>query len=99
MARNSTYLVGITPAALLLALFFVGPALWALYSSLTNLALVRRERLLHLPIGRNDCEYAAAALLGTFAVGAQAASLFVFLVGLTALGLWAVTRLAASFRL
>jgi len=42
---------------------------------------------------------AAAALLGTFAVGAQAASLFVFLVGLTALGLWAVTRLAASFRL
>ncbi len=28
------------PAALLLALFFVGPAVWALYSSLTNLALV-----------------------------------------------------------
>src|SRR2546430_17407301 len=28
------------PAAALLALFFVGPALWALYSSLTNLALV-----------------------------------------------------------
>jgi hypothetical protein len=42
---------------------------------------------------------AAAALLGTFAVEAQAASLFVFLVALTALGLWAVTRLAASFRL
>ena len=40
VARNSTYLVGVTPAALLLALFFVGPALWALYSSLTNLALV-----------------------------------------------------------
>lgn len=42
---------------------------------------------------------AVAALLGTFAVEAQAASLFAFLVGLTGLGLWAVTRLAASFRL
>jgi hypothetical protein len=42
---------------------------------------------------------AAAALLGTFAVEAQAASLFAFLFALTALGLWAVTRLAASFRL
>src|SRR5712692_3329395 len=41
----------------------------------------------------------AAALLGTFAVEAQAASLFVFLAATTALGLWAVTRLAASFRL
>ena len=40
LARNSAYLVGVTPAALLLSLFFVGPALWAIYSSLTNLALV-----------------------------------------------------------
>ena len=40
LARNSTYIAGVAPAALLLALFFVGPALWALYSSLTNLALV-----------------------------------------------------------
>ena len=40
LARNSAYLAGLTPAALLLSLFFVGPALWAIYSSLTNLALV-----------------------------------------------------------
>ena len=40
VARNSAYLIGLTPAALLLSLFFVGPALWAAYSSLTNLALV-----------------------------------------------------------
>jgi len=32
--------VGLTPAALLLSLFFVGPSLWALYTSLTNKALV-----------------------------------------------------------
>ncbi|TMC71935.1 MAG: sugar ABC transporter permease [Chloroflexi bacterium] len=38
--RNSAYLVGLTPAALLLSLFFVGPSLWALYTSLTNKALV-----------------------------------------------------------
>jgi multiple sugar transport system permease protein len=38
--RNTTYVAGLMPAAALLALFFVGPALWALYSSLTNLALV-----------------------------------------------------------
>ena len=40
VGRNSTYVAGVLPAAALLALFFVGPALWALYSSLTNLALV-----------------------------------------------------------
>ena len=32
--------MGLTPAALLLSLFFVGPSLWALYTSLTNKALV-----------------------------------------------------------
>lgn len=37
--RNSAYFIGLTPAALLLALFFIGPALWAIYSSLTNMAL------------------------------------------------------------
>ncbi len=40
LARDRAYVAGILPAAALLALFFVGPALWALYSSLTNLALV-----------------------------------------------------------
>jgi multiple sugar transport system permease protein len=38
--RNRLYLAGLTPAALLLALFFVGPALWAIGSSFTNRALV-----------------------------------------------------------
>ncbi|MFN2519428.1 MAG: carbohydrate ABC transporter permease [Candidatus Limnocylindria bacterium] len=40
MQRNSAYLAGLAPAALLLALFFVGPTLWAAYSSFTNSALV-----------------------------------------------------------
>jgi len=40
LGKNGLYLAGLTPAALLLALFFVGPALWALASSFTNRALV-----------------------------------------------------------
>jgi multiple sugar transport system permease protein len=40
IGRNRLYLAGLTPAALLLALFFVGPALWAIGSSFTNRALV-----------------------------------------------------------
>ena len=40
VARNSPYLLGLTPAALLLAVFFIAPALWAAGTSLTNLALV-----------------------------------------------------------
>jgi multiple sugar transport system permease protein len=40
LARNRLYLAGLTPAAFLLALFFVGPALWAIGSSFTNRALV-----------------------------------------------------------
>ena len=38
--RNRLYLAGLSPATFLLALFFVGPALWALASSFTNRALV-----------------------------------------------------------
>jgi len=37
--RNGAYVVALTPATLLLALFFVAPALWAAYASLTNRAL------------------------------------------------------------
>jgi len=37
--RNGAYVGGLTPAAVLLALFFVGPAVWAAYASLTNRAL------------------------------------------------------------
>src|SRR2546425_4838896 len=40
LARNRLYLAGLSPAAFLLAMFFVGPALWALGSSFTNRALV-----------------------------------------------------------
>jgi multiple sugar transport system permease protein len=40
IGRNRLYLAGLTPAALLLALFFVGPAVWAIGSSFTNRALV-----------------------------------------------------------
>ena len=38
--RNRLYFAGLTPAAFLLALFFIGPALWAFASSFTNRALV-----------------------------------------------------------
>lgn len=40
LARDRAYVAGVLPAAALLSLFFIGPAIWALYSSLTNLALV-----------------------------------------------------------
>jgi multiple sugar transport system permease protein len=40
LGRNRLYLAGLSPAVFLLALFFVGPALWALFSSFTNRALV-----------------------------------------------------------
>jgi multiple sugar transport system permease protein len=40
LGRNKLYLAGLSPAAFLLALFFVGPALWAVGSSFTNRALV-----------------------------------------------------------
>jgi multiple sugar transport system permease protein len=40
LGRSRLYLAGLSPAAFLLALFFVGPALWALGSSFTNRALV-----------------------------------------------------------
>ena len=40
IGRNRLYLAGLSPAVFLLALFFVGPALWALFSSFTNRALV-----------------------------------------------------------
>lgn len=40
LRRNAAYLGGLAPAAVLLALFFVAPAAWAAYTSLTNTALV-----------------------------------------------------------
>ncbi len=40
LRRNGAYVAGLTPAALLLTLFFIGPSLWALYTSFTNKALV-----------------------------------------------------------
>jgi multiple sugar transport system permease protein len=40
LGRNRLYLAALSPAAFLLALFFMGPALWALGSSFTNRALV-----------------------------------------------------------
>ncbi len=38
--RNRTYLFGLSPVAVLLALFFIGPAAWAVWSSFTNRALL-----------------------------------------------------------
>ena len=41
--RNRAYVVGLMPAAILLALWFVGPALWGFYASFTNRALTGRN--------------------------------------------------------
>jgi multiple sugar transport system permease protein len=38
--RERSYVVALTPATLLLTLFFVVPAAWAVYASLTNLSLL-----------------------------------------------------------
>ena len=38
--RNRAYLLGLSPVAILLAVFFVGPAGWAVWSSFTNRALL-----------------------------------------------------------
>ncbi len=38
--RNRAYVFGLTPAVILLAIFFLAPAIWAAYSSFTNRALV-----------------------------------------------------------
>ena len=40
MAGNGPYVLALLPAAGLVALFFLGPALWAVYASFTNMALV-----------------------------------------------------------
>jgi multiple sugar transport system permease protein len=40
LAGNGPYIVALLPALGLVALFFLGPALWAIYASFTNMALV-----------------------------------------------------------
>jgi multiple sugar transport system permease protein len=39
-AGNGPYVLALLPALALVALFFLGPALWAIYASFTNMALV-----------------------------------------------------------
>src|SRR2546423_2837495 len=40
LGGNAPYVVALLPALGLVGLFFVGPALWAVYASFTNMALV-----------------------------------------------------------
>jgi multiple sugar transport system permease protein len=40
MAGNGPYILALLPAIGLVALFFLGPAVWAIYASFTNMALV-----------------------------------------------------------
>src|ERR1700730_689899 len=40
MTGNRPYVVALLPAMGLVALFFLGPALWAIYASFTNMSLV-----------------------------------------------------------
>ncbi len=40
LSGNGPYVVALLPALALMALFFLGPALWAVYASFTNMALV-----------------------------------------------------------
>ena len=40
MKRSRYLFLGMTPAAVLISLFFIAPAVWGIYASLTNMALV-----------------------------------------------------------
>lgn len=55
--RNRAYLLGLSPTALLLALFFVGPAVWAIYASFTNRALTGADARNFRFVGLDNYRY------------------------------------------
>ncbi len=80
--RNRALIGGLLPAASLLSLFFIAPAIWAIYTSFTNRALVgldarhprnvgwaNYERLIHSPAFKTVLENSLVFVLGSAVVG------------------------------
>lgn len=80
--RNRALLAGLVPAASLLSLFFIAPAIWAIYFSFTNRALVgldarhprhvgwaNYERLLHSPAFTTVLKNSLVFVVGSAIVG------------------------------
>src|SRR3954468_16729628 len=80
--RNRALLAGLLPAASLLSLFFVAPAIWAIYTSFTNRALVgldarhprhvgwaNYERLLHSPAFKTVLTNSLVFVIGSAVIG------------------------------
>jgi multiple sugar transport system permease protein len=87
--RNRSLIGGLLPAASLLSLFFIAPAVWAIYTSFTNRALVgldarhprhvgwaNYERLLHSPAFKTVLTNSLVFVIGSAVIGQ-------FLLGLT----------------
>jgi len=80
--RNRSLIGGLLPAASLLSLFFVAPAIWAIYTSFTNRALVgldarhprhvgwaNYERLLHSPAFKTVLTNSLVFVIGSAVIG------------------------------
>jgi multiple sugar transport system permease protein len=80
--RNRSLIGGLLPAASLLSLFFVAPAIWAIYTSFTNRALVgldarhprhvgwaNYERLLHSPAFKTVLINSLVFVVGSAVIG------------------------------
>jgi len=80
--RNRSLIGGLLPAASLLSLFFIAPAVWAIYTSFTNRALVgldarhprhvgwaNYERLLHSPAFKTVLTNSLVFVIGSAVIG------------------------------
>src|SRR4051794_39892171 len=80
--RNRALIGGLLPAACLLSLFFIAPAIWAIYTSFTNRALVgldarhprhvgwaNYERLIHSPAFKTVLENSLVFVVGSAIIG------------------------------
>jgi multiple sugar transport system permease protein len=80
--RNRSLIGGLLPAASLLGLFFIAPAVWAIYTSFTNRALVgldarhprhvgwaNYERLLHSPAFKTVLTNSLVFVIGSAVIG------------------------------
>lgn len=80
--RNRPLLAGMLPAAALLSLFFIAPAVWAIYTSFTNRALVgldarhprsvgwaNYDKLIHSPAFKTVLENSLVFVIGSAVIG------------------------------
>ena len=90
---NAPYLVALLPALGLVGLFFVGPALWAVYASFTNMALVGLDAANPRIVGfenyqrlfRDPDFFAVLRNSGAFVVGSAVIGQFLLGLGLALL--------------